>query len=142
MNTFLLSPAVLLELLASAPNVSKQWFQQEDVRQMRLDSVSVGLVLHTIAQVGNPWTRSRLATQFAALSQVIQNATQPPLDFGARHAPGWAQLLSHPVLIQAGSDAATVQTYAIAQLEGLTFVELQAYVPAGLQNVGIQYLAL
>lgn len=142
MSTFLLSPAVLLQLLAGGMNVSKQWFQLQDVRDMRLDSVSVGLVLHTINQAANSWTRTQLGTQFTVLSQAIQNASQPPLDFGARHAPGWAQLLSHPALIQAGSSAATVQTYAIAQFEGLVFVDLQAYIPANLQSAGIQHIAL
>lgn len=63
----------------------------------------VSLVLHTIAQVPNPWSRNQLGTQFVVLSQGIQNASQPPLDFGVRHAPGWAQLLSHTVLIKACS---------------------------------------
>lgn len=139
MPNFLLSPAVLLQLLAGTSNVSKAWFLQQDVRQIRLDSVSVGLVHHTIAQAPI-FNRSRLVTQFAVLTQGIQNAGHPPLDFGARHAQGWAQLLSHPDLIS--TSASTVQTYAIAQFEGLTFVELQAYVPIGLPNVGIKYLAL
>lgn len=142
MPDFLLSAAVLLELLASAPNASKVWFNQQDVRRIRIDSVSVGLVLHTIAQVSSSFERVRLETQFSALSRSIQNVNVPPLAFGAQHAPGWAQLLTHPDLVAAGSDAVTIQTYAIAQFEGLTLVELQAYVPPGLQNVGIQYLAI